>query len=48
MVSQGETEYKDLLGYLVKMEAQDDKVPLDHHAVEESSTPGGGRALVQK
>ena len=30
------------------MEVQDDKVPLDHPAVEGPSTPGGGRALVHK
>ena len=44
MVSQGEMEYKDLLGHLVKMETL---VLLDQ-AVEGPSIPGGGRALVQK
>ena len=47
MVSQ---EFLDLLGlldHLVKIEALDDKVPLDQ-AVEGSSTSGGGRALVHK
>ena len=46
MVSQGEIEYKDLLGHLVKIEALDNKVFLDHSTMEGSSTPGGGRALV--
>ena len=46
MVSQGEMEYKDLLDHLVKMEAHDDRVPLDHSAVEGPSTPGRGGALV--
>ena len=48
MASQGETESKDLLGQLVKMEAQDNRVPLYHLAAVEPSTPGGGRALVQE
>ena len=48
MVSQGEMEYKDLLDHLVKMEALDDRVLLDHSAAEGPSTPGGGRALVHK
>ena len=48
MVSQGEMEYKDLLDHLVKMEALDDKVLLDHSTMEGSSTPGGGRALAHK
>ena len=48
MVFQGETEYKDLLDSMVKMEAQDDRVLLDHPAVEGLSTPGGGRDLVHK
>ena len=52
MVFRGEMEYKDLLGYLVKMELldyrvlQENRVPLDHK-MEVLFTPGGGRALVQ-
>ena len=48
MVSQGETEYKDLQDNLIMIETLDNRVPQDHSAVEGPSTPRGGRALVQK